>query len=101
MDKLKFAFILMGPQYDPEKHTAHFELESKHTYIYSVRNFEEAEKKAKELLREGFGAIELCGAFGPELTQKIIDATENKIAVGYVTHFPSEDEKFLKFFGKK
>ena len=47
MDKPKFAFMLMGPQYDPNKHTAHFELESKHTYIVSVRSFEEAIEKAK------------------------------------------------------
>ena len=30
-----FAFLLMGAQYDPETHQAHFETESKHTYIYT------------------------------------------------------------------
>ena len=32
-----FAFLLMGAQYDPETHQAHFETESKHTYIYTVQ----------------------------------------------------------------
>ena len=35
-----FAFILMGAQYNPEKDQAHFETESKHTYIYPVQNWE-------------------------------------------------------------
>lgn len=40
-----FAFILMGAQYDPEKDQAHFETESKHTYIYTVQNIALTEGK--------------------------------------------------------
>jgi hypothetical protein len=90
----------MGPKYDKEKHNACFEMENKDTYIIAVNNFEEACEKVKELADQGFGALELCGAFGEEKTRKLIEISEGKMAIGYVTHFPSEDEKFIKFFGR-
>lgn len=99
MNKPKFAFMLMGPKYDKEKHNACFEMDNKDTYIVCVNNFEEACEKVKQMVEEGFGALELCGAFGEEKTRKLIDITEGKMAIGYVTHFPSEDEKFKRFFG--
>jgi len=101
MKKPKFAFLLMGPQYDREKHTACFEMDNKDTYILAVNNFEEACEKVEDLVEEGFGALELCGAFGEEKTRKLIEISNGKIAIGYVTHFTSEDEKFIEFFGGK
>ncbi len=100
MEKSKYAFMLMGPGYNPELHNSHFETETRHTYIVTVRNFEEACLTVEKLVAMGVGALELCGAFNCELTQKLIDITEGEIAIGYVTHFPSEDEKFKNFFGK-
>ena len=97
----KLAFLFMGPEYEPEKFTAKFEMPSKDTYIFSVRNFEEAVVLAKRLVEDGFGALEVCGAFGPELTKKLIEATGRKLAIGYVTHFPEDDDLFDSFFGKK
>lgn len=101
MEKPKFAFMLMGPKYDKDRHNVCFETETKDTYIVSVNNFEEACEKVKELVEKGFGALELCGAFGEEKTRELIEITEGKMAIGYVTHFPSEDDKFIEFFGKK
>ena len=49
---------------------------------------------------KSFKAIELCGAFGEEGARRIIEATGHSIAVGYVTHFPEDDELFLQTFGK-
>ena len=48
----------------------------------------------------GVGAIEVCGAFGKEWADKIIAATGNKVAVGYVVHNPEQDELFRQFFAK-
>lgn len=98
--KKKFAFLLMGEHYTPERHQARFETEKQTTYIYSVKNPQEAYAKIEELQKEGVGAIELCGAFGEEMTRKIIEMTDGKIAVGYVTHFPEQDEVFEQFFKK-
>ena len=49
---------------------------------------------------DGVGAIEVCGAFGKEWADKIIAATGNKVAVGYVVHNPEQDELFRQFFAK-
>lgn len=70
------------------------------TSFIGVKNIEEAERIAKELKGKSFKAIELCGAFGEEGARRIIEATGHSIAVGYVTHFPEDDELFLQTFGK-
>ena len=56
--KKKFAFILMSDAYNPDVHQASFEKETMSTHIYTVRSFEEACSKLKELEKEGFGAVE-------------------------------------------
>ena len=40
--KKKYAFLLMGSQYDILKHKAEFETESQISYIFTVKNLEEA-----------------------------------------------------------
>ena len=91
--KKKFAFLLMGKEFDTAKDTAVFETEHMISYIFTVTSFEEALKRA-------VGAIEVCGAFGKEWADKIIAATGNKVAVGYVVHNPEQDELFRQFFAK-
>lgn len=53
-------------------------------------------RSSKKLYEEGIDCIELCGAFGEAGAKSIIDATENKIPVGYVTHLQEQDEIFAK-----
>ena len=93
--KKKFAFLLMGKEFDTAKDTAVFETEHMISYIFTVTSFEEALKRAVACAEDGVGAIEVCGAFG-----KIIAATGNKVAVGYVVHNPEQDELFRQFFAK-
>lgn len=96
--KKKFAFLLMGEHYNPQEHTACFETQNQISYIFTVRNFEEACEKLSFLENEGVGAIELCGAFGEKNAQRMIELTNNKIAIGYVTHKPEQDSLFASFF---
>lgn len=53
---------------------------------------------AKRLGEEGFGAIEVCGAFGEELAKKMYEATGCKVPVGYVTTPQDQFEKALAFW---
>ena len=99
--KKKFAFLLMGAHYDPEIHQAAFETARQITYIYSVKNFDEAIHKVGELEAEGVSAIELCGAFGPEKANQLAGLTGNKIAIGYVTHDPVMGDAIAGFFSEK
>ena len=96
--KKKFAFLLMGKEFDTAKDTAVFETEHMISYIFTVTSFEEALKRAVACAENGVGAIEVCGAFGKEWADKIIAATGNKVAVGYVVHNPEQDELFRQFY---
>lgn len=96
--KKKFAFLLMGSHYRPEIHQACFETENQVTYLRTVRNFDEACETVKWLEKEGVGALELCGAFGEEGARKLICLTQNRIAIGYVTHFSEQNSLFQQFF---
>ena len=98
--KKKFAFLLMGTHYDPQTDRASFETPKQVTYIYTVKDPQEAYAKVAELKEAGVGAIELCGAFGEGMARRIIDMTEGKIAVGFVVHLPEQDEIFARFFQK-
>ena len=71
----KWAMVIMNAGYDPEKDMARLDLEQVETHILTVRNPEEAVALAKRLGEEGFGAIEVCGAFGEELAKKMYEAT--------------------------
>ncbi|MBC8569850.1 DUF6506 family protein [Zongyangia hominis] len=96
-----FAFVLMGPHYDPEQHQATFVTPKRNTYIVTVKDFEEARRTVKHLVDEmEVGAIELCGAFGPDKCRELMELTEHQVAIGYVTHFPEQDDIFAAFFGK-
>ena len=99
--KKRFAFFLMGAEYNTELHQAEFETGSGIWHIFTVKDFEEAKEKALYCLENGFGIIELCGAFGEQRANEIIDITKNKIGVGFVNHFPKQDELFSVFFSDK
>ena len=54
----------------------------------------------RRLEEEGVGCIELCGAFGEEGARAVIEATKNRIPVGYVTHLPEQEEVYRKAFSQ-
>ncbi|MCD8138347.1 MAG: DUF6506 family protein [Planctomycetaceae bacterium] len=94
----KYAFLLMGGHYDPAVHQCRFETDRDVVILRTVRTMEEAETVAKELWQDGVGAIELCGAFGPENADRLTEATGNQVAIGYVVHNPRLDPLFTAFF---
>lgn len=96
--KKKFAFLLMGGEFDPVKHQVQFETEKGITAIYTVRDFAEAGETVRKLEQQGYGAVELCGAFGPERARELIELTGGRMAVGFVTHFPEQDAFIESFF---
>ena len=94
----KWAMVIMNAGYDPEKDMARLDLEQVETHILTVRNPDEAVELAKRLGEEGFGAIEVCGAFGEELAKKMYEAAGCKVPVGYVTTPQDQFEKALAFW---
>ncbi len=94
---MRFAFIIMGENFDPQKDCVGIHNGAVQTI--GVSSLEEACEVSKRLYEEGIDCIELCGAFGADGAKSIIDITENKIPVGFVTHLPEQDEIFQKTFG--
>ncbi|MEY8355953.1 DUF6506 family protein [Lachnospiraceae bacterium 54-53] len=92
-----FAFIIMG-QFDSQRDRA--VIHNGMAQIAGVSDINEACTVAKELYTKGVTCIELCGAFGEEGAKAVIEATQNKIPIGYVTHLPEQDEVYKLAFSK-
>ena len=99
--KKKYAFVLMGREYQPDIHRARFESARQITYICTVRDLNGAVHEVEALWRQGIGAIELCGAFGREDAERMRRLTTNEVAIGYVVHEPCMDDAFDKFFSER
>lgn len=92
---MKFVYIIMGPFDSKVDRKAIGKNEN--VEIIGVKNLEEAKEISKSLI--GYAdVIELCGAFGKEGAREIIDATNGKIPVGFVTHFDFQNNLFDELF---
>ncbi|MEI0492576.1 DUF6506 family protein [Brachyspira intermedia] len=96
---MKFAYLIMDKIFDSKKDKA--SIHNGVSQIIGVSNIEEACKIAKELQSEGIDCIELCGGFREEGARKIIEATENNIAVGFVVHLEEQNDIYKKLFGNE
>ncbi len=94
----KFAIMLLNPQFEPEKHTACFKTENVKNYVITVRNEQEAIEKAAELAKANFGVLEVCGAFGEELVQKMYEAAGGRLCIGYVVYPPEQLKAVEKYW---
>lgn len=81
---VKAAFIYVAPENDMTKHRAFIDSPVVKLQVVGVKNYEEAEKAAKELVADGVTAIELCAGFGVEGTARVAKAVEGKALVGVV-----------------
>ena len=99
--KKKWAMVIMNRLYDPEKDQRRLDTPDADSYILTVRNSEEAVELAKKLASEGFGTIEVCGAFGEELARKMYEATGCKVPVSYVVTPEDQLPAVLRFWGEE
>jgi len=79
----KFGFIVVGDTFEQSQGTDKFQMS-----VVGIRQPKEAVSVAKRMVEDGIQIIELCGAFGPVWTAKVIEATEGKVPVGTVTYGP-------------
>ena len=85
---MKFAFLIMG---DFNCNIDRAIILDGMAQIVGVANIEDACMVAKKLKKEGIDCIELCGAFGEAGAKVIIEATDNTLPIGYITHLPEQD----------
>jgi hypothetical protein len=95
---MKFAFLIMGDCFDAAHDTA--AICNGTARIIGVRDLAQACETARRMQAEGVSCIELCGAFGPQGAQAVIEATQGSVAVGYVTHLSQQDALFKALFGE-
>lgn len=93
----KYAMMIMG-NYEPETDTLEIVRGGMLTRFVTVRSMEEAVTTARKLHEEGFGCLELCGAFGEEGARRLIRETGGEMAVGYCVSAPDMDQKIQEFF---
>lgn len=90
--KRQFAYILESASSNPDIHHAHLETETKINHFITVRNFDEAVEKIKELQAQGCHRFETCGAFGKEGVRRLLALTGNQSVIGYTSYLPEQDE---------
>lgn len=92
----KYAFLLMNPCFDIQQ--IHMDVEGIEHHLLTVRSEQEAIEKVKKLAEEGFGVIEVCGAFGEELAQRMYEETDKQVPVGYVIYPQAQEEAVTLFW---
>lgn len=95
---MRFAFLIMGDDFNVEADRA--SIHDGDAQIVGVADLREAREEARRLQREGVDCIELCGAFGEDGARAVIEATGNKLPIGYIVHFPEQDEVYRAAFSK-
>lgn len=91
----KYAMLLMNEDFvsqDVELNVPGIE-----HHIFTVCTEKQAIELVKKLVKEDFGDIEVCGAFGEELAKRMHEATDNIVPVGYVT-YPEEQKRSVQIF---
>ena len=82
-----WGFIYLGTgSEDPAIQRAVIDQGGLTTTIVAVPATEAAVDAAVELVDAGAQNIELCGAFGPVWTARVIEATEGRVPIGAVTY---------------
>lgn len=82
----KMGFIVTGSDLEPQKHSMLMFSESFELVTVGISDASEGPDVARSLMSEGVELIELCGAFGPHWTAKVIEAIEGEIPVGTVSY---------------
>lgn len=93
---MRFAYLIMGDFQSADHATIH----NGAAQIIGVADIEQAISTARRLLSEGVDCIELCGAFGTDGARKIVEATDNQIPIGYVTHLPEQEAVYRAAFSE-
>ena len=82
----KFGFIIASPEFGPEPQRTVVSAGSFEMIVVGTSAVAQGPPIAKNLVDEGIQLIELCGAFGPIWTAKVIEAIDDAVPVGFVAY---------------
>lgn len=86
----RYGFIVKSNDLDMFKHHARLNSEHFNMMISGVSDVAHAEMVAQEMITKNVQLIELCGAFTAEDAQRVRDAINDHIPVGYVQYTEKE-----------
>lgn len=96
----KFGFIVCGTGMKSDTHTSTMRSDGFEIITVGVSQPSEALVVAKNMVENGVQLIELCGAFGPIWTAKILEAIDAEIPIGSVGYGPESVSKMHELFSK-
>ena len=94
----KYAFLLMGKDFNPQRDHACFSAGGVDSYIITVRSPEEAVKKARELADEALARWSLR-RFWRKSGPGNVPAADRRLTVSYVVCPKDQEEASLQFWG--
>lgn len=94
-----WAFIYLGlGEEDPAVDRTVIERGGLRTTVVAVPEPSVAVEVAVEMVDAGAKSVELCGAFGPAWTARVIEATGGRVPVGTVTYGMESIPKLAALF---
>ena len=94
-----WGFIFKAPGMDPATNRWTTESDGCRTDVVGVADPVDAAAVAADLVAAGVELIELCGAFGPVWTGRIIDAIDGAVPVGAVYYGGEATDQLAELFG--
>ena len=93
-----FGFIVRGEGLDPARDIQVMETPSFKMTTIGISRPDQGLKAAKRLVGDGVQLIELCGAFGPIWTARIIEAIDDAVPIGSVAYGPEAVDRVHAIF---
>lgn len=81
-----YGFIFLSPGADPVRDRHEMSVGDQRTTLVAIGDPSAGVPVAKELADDGCELLELCGAFGPVWTARIIEAVGDGVVVGAVAY---------------
>ena len=91
-----YGFIIKAPGYSPANHRSVIENPQFRSEVVCVSTLDQAEAAARAMAAAGIEVIELCGGFGEQAMQALVDALGTDVPVGYVTFAAGEFGKLQR-----
>jgi hypothetical protein len=102
MKKLsKYAFLIKHDSYSSQYYHASLKSDKFESVFFGVKNVDDAINVIRDLIKEGFELVELCGGFSEFEELKIKVLTRSIIPVGRAELKPKDVELLQKNLGKK
>jgi len=86
----RYGFIVKSADLEMFKHHSRLASENFDMSISGVQSVVQAELVAQEMITKGIQLIELCGGFSAEDAQRVREAINDHIPVGYVQYTADE-----------